>query len=69
MIYLRSCRKLGEKRDDLPSVMQKTRRKASSWAEMGGSVKCRAKTLELTREEAASVPGAHSCPPAPQGDL
>lgn len=31
----------------LPSVMQNTRRKARSWAEMGGSVKCNAKTLDL----------------------
>lgn len=30
--------------------MQKTRRKASSWADMGSSVTCRAKTLELSEE-------------------
>lgn len=29
--------------------MQNTRRKARSWAEMGGSVKCKAKTLELRK--------------------
>ena len=32
---------------DLPSVMQKTLRKARSWAEMGGSLQCRAKTQDL----------------------
>ena len=31
----------------LPSVMQKTLRKARSWAEMGGSLQCRAKMLDL----------------------
>lgn len=31
----------------LPSVMQKTLRKASSWAEMGGSLQCSAKTQDL----------------------
>lgn len=37
--------------NDLPSVMQNTRRKASSWAEMGGSVKCKANTLDLRKQE------------------
>lgn len=31
--------------------MQNTRRKARSWAEMGGSVKCKAKTLELRKAD------------------
>lgn len=31
----------------LPSVMQKTLRKATSWAEMDGSLQCRAKTEDL----------------------
>lgn len=31
----------------LPSVIQKTLRKARSWADMGGSLQCRAKTQEL----------------------
>lgn len=35
--------------------MQKTRRKASSWAETGGSVKCNAKTLELTRRSSKEI--------------
>lgn len=32
----------------LPSDIQNTLRKARSWAEIGGSVACKAKTLELT---------------------
>lgn len=52
---------------DLPSVMQNTRRKASSWAEMGGSVKCKANTLDLTKQEdqspACSQRSPWSCNP------
>lgn len=58
----------------LPSVMQNTRRKARSWAEMGGSVKCNAKTLDLKTTESevrptvppGRCPGPHSSS-GPQG--
>lgn len=38
--------------------MQNTRRKARSWAEMGGSVKCNAKTLDLKKPESEVSPTA-----------
>ena len=39
----------------LPSVMQKTLRKASSWAEMGGSLQCRAKMLDLKEQKVTNA--------------
>lgn len=41
--------------------MQNTRRKARSWAEMGGSVKCKAKTLELRSRGSVSRPTVVTC--------